>query len=385
MPRILRLVPMAVKMVVRHRGRSLLTIAGVAAAMCLFAAISALSAGVAEATETTAKDATLVVYRENRFCPFTSRLPERYEPRIRAIPGVVDVVPMKVVVSNCRASLDVVTFRGVRPRDFAAADATQFRLLSGSLDDWLRRTDAALVGRVLAERRGLKPGDRFRSSGVTATVAAVFESDQPQDQNVAYVDLEFLQRAPGIDQVGIVTQFQVHVDDPTRMDEVGRAIDTEFAHDEEPTSTHPEKAFVARAASDVMELISFTGWVAMGCLAAVLALVANSIVMSVHDRVRDFAVMQTLGFTQPWVGTLVVLEAALLGSLGGMLGTTLGLGFLSFADVALSNEGLSIGFSVGPSVWVSSLATSILVGVVAGLVPALRAARAPIVESFRAV
>jgi len=385
MPRILRLIPMAVKMVLRHRGRSLLTIAGVAAAMCLFASIRALSAGVAEATETTSKDATLVVYRENRFCPFTSRLPERYEPRIRTIAGVVDVVPMKVVVSNCRASLDVVTFRGVRPRDFVASEATDLRLLSGSFDDWLRRTDAAIVGRVLAERRGLKPGDRFRSSGITATVAAVFESDAAQDQNVAYVDLQFLQRAPGIDQLGIVTQFQVHVDDPARMDEIGRAIDAEFEHDEEPTSTHPEKAFVARAASDVMELIRFTSWVAFGCLAAVLALVANSIVMSVHDRVRDFAVMQTLGFTQPWIGTLVILEAALLGTLGGALGTTVGLGLLAFTDVALSNEGLSIGFSVGPSVWIGSLLTSVLVGVAAGLVPAMRAARAPIVESFRAV
>jgi putative ABC transport system permease protein len=294
-------------------------------------------------------------------------------------------MPMRIVVSNCRASLDVLTFRGVRKEAFVASDTRRLRLLGGSLDDWLLRSDAALVGRTLAERRGLRPGDAFRSSGITATVAAVFESDEPQDANVAYVDLEFLQRAPGVDQLGIVTQFEVHVADAGRLDEVARAIDTEFASDQDPTSTRPEKAFVARVATDVIELVGFAGWVAMGCLAAVLALVANAIVLSVHDRVRDFAVMQTLGFTPLWIGTLVILEASLLGIIGGGLGTAAGLGILSFADLALSNDGLSIGFALGPAVWTSSLAASVLVGVLAGMVPALRAARAPIVESFRAV
>lgn len=382
---LLRLVPLALKGVLRQRGRSLLTVAGVAAAMCLFASIESLRNGVEAATKTQADDTTLIVYRENRFCPFTSSLPERYDRRIAKIPGVTEVMPMKIVVSNCRASLDVVTFRGVRKREFLASDARRLHVVEGTMDDWLRRSDAALVGTTLAGRRGLKPGDRFRSGGVTATVAAVIESDEPQDQNVAYVDLEFLQRAPGVDRLGIVTQFEVHVDDASRLTEVARAIDTEFAHDEEPTATRPDKAFVASVATDVLELVGFAGWVALGCLAAVLALVANAIVLSVHDRVRDFAILQTLGFTPPWVGALVVLEASMLGVIGGLIGTAVGLTVLSFTGFALSNDGLSIGFVIGPSVWIASVGASVLIGVLAGLVPAIRAARIPMVESFRAV
>ena len=383
--RIARLVPLALTLVLRQRLRSLLTVLGVAAAMCLFASIAALRSGVEQATAAERKDVTLVVYRENRFCPFTSRLPERYEPRIERIPGVADVVPMKIVVSNCRASLDVVTFRGVRKRRFAAGEGQELRVVAGSLDDWYRRSDAAIVGRLLADRRGLRPGDRFRSGGITSTVAAVYEADSPQHQNVAYVDLEFLQRAPGIDQVGIVTQFQVTVDDPEQLDAVARAIDAEFASDEEPTATSSEKAFVALAAADVMELVAFTGWVAAGCLAAVLALVANAIVLAVHDRVRDFAVFRTVGFTGPWIGTLVVLEASFLGVVGGIVGAGAGLGFLASTRYALSNDGLSITFDVGPGVWLACVVTSLAVGALAGLVPAIRAARTPIAESFRAV
>ena len=53
------------KQVVRARTRSLLTVAGVATAMFLFAAIQSLQAGMQEATGETAQDAKLVVFREN--------------------------------------------------------------------------------------------------------------------------------------------------------------------------------------------------------------------------------------------------------------------------------------------------------------------------------
>jgi putative ABC transport system permease protein len=381
----LRFVPLVWKTVTRQRIRTLLTVAGVATAMFLFTAIQSLRAGVGEATEETARDSTLVVYRENRFCPFTSRLPEYYEPRMRRIPGVVDVIPMKIVVSNCRASLDVATFRGVRPPEFAAGEGQRLHILDGSLDGWLRRGDAARVGATLAQRRGFRVGDRFESTGITVTVAGIFESDEPQDRNVAYVPLEFLQRAPGIDQVGIVTQFNVRVDDPENLEEIAAAIDAEFEHDEDPTSTRSEKAFVARAAADVMELVAFAGWVALGCVGAVLALVTNAILLSVQDRVRDYAVFQTLGYTGALIAGLVVAEGAVLGLVGGATGVGGAMLLLEWTDFAISNEGLSIGFGLGPAVWGSALAAAAVIGALAGLAPAVRALRMPIVESFRAV
>src|SRR5687768_11185966 len=123
-----RMLPLVVKQVTRRRTRTLLTVLGVAAAMFLFVAIRSLQEGVAAATEETSKDATLVVYRENRFCPFTSRLPERYDAAIRRVAGVTEVTPAMIVVSNCRASLDVITFRGVPAEAFAKGDAAAFRI-----------------------------------------------------------------------------------------------------------------------------------------------------------------------------------------------------------------------------------------------------------------
>ena len=221
--------------------------------------------------------------------------------------------------------------------------------------------------------------------GVTVTVAAVFESDEPQDKNVAYVDLPFLQLSQGGQQLGIVTQFLVRVTDPTQLDAVAERVDAELKTEQDPTTTRSEKAFTARAAGDVMELVRFASWVAIGCAAAVLALVANAIVLSVQDRVRDLAVFETLGYTGRLLAGLVVLESAFLAFTGGALGTGAAVVALQVWSPSLSNEGLSIGFPTGPDVWLVGLAVSAVTGILAGLAPAWRVARLDLVGSFRAV
>lgn len=377
--------PLVVKQIVRRRTRTLLTVLGVATAMFLFAVVQAMQAGVREATEATAKDTTLVVYRQNRFCPATSRLPEHYAERIAKLPGVVNVVPMKIAVTNCRTALDVITFRGVPADDFVAHYAPSLEIVSGSLQAWEARTDAALVGETLAARRGFSVGDQFDAAGIRVVVAGIIRSEEPQDMNVAYVHLPFLQRGTGNRQLGVVTQFNVKTEDPGQLEAVARQIDEAFARDQEPTHTSSEKSFVARAASDVVEIVGFTGYLAWGCLAAVLALVGNAIVLSVQDRIREHAVLQTLGFRGSLIGRLVIAEGMLLAMLGGVLGTALALAALHWGNFSLSAEGLSIHFAATPEVLLVGLAASAALGVAAGLVPAIQASRRPIVSCFRAV
>ena len=381
----LKYVPFIVRQVIRRPTRTILTVGGVAVAMFLFVAVQAMQAGVEQATHTTATDTTLVVYRQNRFCPATSRLPEYYLDRIRAIPGVVSAMPAKIAVTNCGTSLDVITFRGVPPEIFAKEKAANLKILSGSVDQWLARTDAALVGQTLAQRRGFKVGDRFDAVGITVTVAGIIQSDEAQDQNVAYVHLPFLQRATGSRKLGEVTQFNVKVADPAQMDAIAKKIDAEFAKDAEPTQTSPEKAFVAKAAGDVVEMVGFTRWLGWGCLAAVLALVANAIVLSIQDRVREHAVLQTLGYSSGLIARLIVVEGVLLGVGGGLLGTVAAMAVIQWGQFTLSSEGLSIYLPVQASLAVIGLAMSAALGVLAGLVPAWQASRREIVTCFRAV
>jgi putative ABC transport system permease protein len=355
-------------------------------AVFLFAFVESMRDGVRRATEAGAGETTLVVYRKNRFCPFTSQLPQNYEQQIRKLPGVRSVVPMKIVVNNCRASLDVVTFRGVPTEGFLQEHMASADVLAGSLQEWERRGDGALIGSGLAERRGLRVGDRFDAAGVRCYVAGIFDSPRAQDRNVAYVHLAFLQETIARGGTGgIVTQFNVDVDDPRALEETAQRIDDLFQRDQYPTTTRAETAFVARAAHDVIALVRFASWVGWAALAAVFALVANAIVLSVRDRVRDHAVLQTLGFTGAYIAFLVVLEALLLGITGGVIGAALAYTAIRVANLNFTMEGVSIDVIGDQRIALLGVGLAATLGLIAGSVPAWMAARRQIAQSFRAV
>lgn len=380
----MRYLPYILRQLIRNRVRSLLTLAGIATAMFLFTAVLAMQRGVESVTRATAADTTLVVYRKDRFCPATSSLPQDYAPRIARIEGVVSVLPVQIVVTNCRTSLDVVTFRGVPREAFLADRGEGLMVVSGSSEEWLRRTDASLVGQSLAARRGLRPGMTFDAAGITTYVAGIIRSDDPQDQNAAYAALEFVQRA-GRDRTGLVTQFNVKVSDPSRLDAVASAIDEMFRTASEPTSTSTEKAFIGRVADDVIELVGFAGWLGIGCLAAVMALIANAIVLSVQSRIAEHAVLQTLGYGSRLIASLIVAEGALLALAGGTIGAAAAVGVSAYGQFALSVEGQSIPIVAGPSLLATGVGLCAAIGIVAGLVPAWQASRRPIAACFRAV
>lgn len=372
------------KYIVRHRGRSLLTLGGVATAMFLFFAVQAMQQGVREATVRNANDTKLVVYRQDRYCPFTSNLPQHYASQIAKIPGVKSVVPIKVVVSNCRTGLDVVTFRGIPPDSFDQTAFGHVHLVDGSVESWKRRSDAALLGERVATRKGLKVGDRVEIGGITIYVAGIMRTSEPQDQNVGYTHLDFTQRA-GNDKSGIVTQFNVTVAEPSQLEATAKTIDDEFRTAQEPTTTWSEKNFVARATSDILEIVNFTGWLGWGCLVGVFALVFNAIVLSVQDRIKDLAIMQTLGYTNGLVAALIIAESMIISLAGGFLGVLAGIVVTAWGRFSLSVEGLSINIHAGWTTVFFGLFLAAVTGILAGLVPAWQASRREIASCFRAV
>lgn len=379
-----RYVPFVLRHVVRYRLRSLLTIGGIAMAMFLFVGVRALQQGVREATVSTGSENTLVVYRENRYCPFSSKLPQDYARRIAQIPGVEQVVPVQIMVGNCRASLDVITFRGIPREQLEQAALRGVTLTAGSVADWQRRTDSALIGHRVAKRRGLSVGDRLEIAGVTIAVAGIFKSPKPQDQEAAFVHLPFLQRSSGLG-LGTVTQFNVSVQDPTQLDAVAAQIDEAFAAAQEPTSTWNEKAFAARAVADIVELAGFASWLGWGALAAVFALVINAIILSVQDRIRDHAILQTLGYRGELIARLIIAESAILAVAGGLVGIGAAAGTLHWGKFAMSVEGLSVQANIASETVGLGLATCLVLGIVAGLFPAWQAGRREIAGCFRAV
>jgi putative ABC transport system permease protein len=374
---------LSLRMLLRSRVRASLAVAGIAVAVFILCAERAVHSGVSEATAANARDTRLVVYRANRFCPFTSHLPERYADEVASMPGVRSAVPMQIVVSSCYASLDVVVFRGVPLADAERTIASRLRFVEGTLADFLARDDAALVGSGLAARRGLSVGDRLQAAGITVTIAAIVDADGPQDRNSCLVHLPFLQAASGGVQGGTVTQLEVEVDDPAKLREVASAIDAYFATDRAPTTTRPEKAFVARAAADLVAIADFAGFLGIGALLAIFALVANAIVLSLEHRARELAMLQSIGFTGKVLAWGVVVESSALALVGGVLGAGAATLVLALGRFSLGAEGVLVEFRPSATIALASVALALVVGVAAGLVPAISAARRTIIEGLR--
>ncbi len=381
--RLLRIAHASLRMLSRTPVRAVLSVLGIAVAVFLLCSERALQQGVRDATEANERDTRLIVYRANRFCPFTSRLPERYTADILGIPGVRSAVPMQIAVSNCRTSLDVVVFRGVRAADAERVLAPRLRFRDGSMAAFLGRSDGALVGSALAQRRGLAVGDRFASAGITVTVTGIVEAEGAQDRNACFVQLPFLQSSLGGVQGGEVTQFEVEAMDPRQLAQVAAAIDARFAADAAPTSTRAEKAFVARAAEDLVTIARFAGLLALAALAAIFALVANAIVLSLEGRTREIAILQSIGFSAGLVAWSVVVEGLALAVAGSMLGAAAAALVLTLGDFTMGAEGVLVECRPSLATTLGASAAAIAVGLAASALPAVSAARRSIVEGLR--
>ena len=365
----------------RHGTRTLLTVTGTAVAMFVFCFVGSVQKGLRRLTTGTDADRSLIVFQENRFCPTTSRLPEDYAQKIRDVPGVRDVMPIQVWTNNCRASLDIVVFNGADPAQIQRTRPIQ--LTSGNWQQFSSQRDAAIIGRNVAQRRGLKTGDLFSIGEISVEVTGIFESNVPSEENLIYTSLAFLQYTRGLNAAGMVTQHEVLLTEDADPDRVATEIDAMLKAGSVSTKTRRKGAFQASTLSDLVDLIGFAHWLGYACVGLVLSLVATTTVMSVQDRIKEYAVLQTIGVRPMRAMRLVLAESTLLCLIGGFIGTAIALLALGFGGYAIGAEGATIAFR--PSLWLamSGAIVSLGVGIVAGIAPALQAATVPIVDALK--
>jgi putative ABC transport system permease protein len=106
--------------------------------------------------------------------------------------------------------------------------------------------------------------------------------------------------------------------------------------------------------------------------------IANIMLASVVERVREFGTRMALGATTGGVFAHVLTEALLVTLMGGLLG--LGLGTALTGTVA---KIMALPAYVSPTIAMLSITTSIVVGLIAGMYPAIRASRLSPVEALR--
>ena len=120
--------------------------------------------------------------------------------------------------------------------------------------------------------------------------------------------------------------------------------------------------------------------------------ITNTMIMSIYERTKEIGIMKVLGCLLRDIRKLFLLESALIGFMGGIIG----IGFSYLASTLMNNAGISflnIGWysSVGPSkisiipIWLAlaAIAFASFVGIISGFYPALRAMRLSPLEAIR--
>ena len=127
-------------------------------------------------------------------------------------------------------------------------------------------------------------------------------------------------------------------------------------------------------------------------LVMVVLSVANSINMSVHERIGEFGTMMALGDRGSKVFRLVVTESALLGSIGAALGVALGVALaLGISAVGIpmppppnGNLGYTASIRIVPSVLAMAFGVGFAATTLAALLPAFRVSRTAVADALRA-
>jgi putative ABC transport system permease protein len=182
-----------------------------------------------------------------------------------------------------------------------------------------------------AARLGLKAGDNMpvltqapsRRDGSKLWpfhVLGVVENPPWARGGLTLANFDYLEQTRPLAQVGHVGQFNVLLKNPDRVAAFAQQVDETFANSANPTWTTSEKAMARDGTSYMFNIPLVTQGVSAAGLFMILFLIANAIAQSVRERVAEFAVLKTLGFSNTGVMTLVFAEAAAPCLLGAACG-----------------------------------------------------------------
>jgi len=110
--------------------------------------------------------------------------------------------------------------------------------------------------------------------------------------------------------------------------------------------------------------------------------VVNTMMSSVHQRVKDIGIMKAVGASRLQIVTMFLYEALVVGLMGGILGYIAGT-FLSYVIGPLIYEDLAVSYVL--QYFLPALALAILVAVMASVYPAFRASKVSVADSLRSL
>ncbi len=385
--------PLVFRNALRNRRRSALTIASVAVSLCLLGVLLALYRSLFYGGDTTPGQAVRLVVHHK--IALTQDLPVAYEGKIVQIPNVRAVTRLRWFGGTYKDARDPKNQFG----QFAIEPQTlfdvypEFRITESEKQAFLSQKTACLASRALATKLHWNLGERITlvgtllPAGLDLTLAGIF--DDSTGNAVLYFNSAYLRDSfpAGDSHRDMVQQFYVEADSKDAVSDVARQIDNLFADSPYPTKSEPEQAFFLSFVSFLGNLKLFLAAICGAVTFTVLLVSANMLSMSVRERTREVGILKTLGFSSGEILGMVVGEASLIASAGGLLGCGLASGLCAAIAAAMKNApgfvSVIKGLSLSPLTAVLTLSIALVIGVASSVVPGLNAARISILDALR--
>lgn len=318
----------------------------------------------------------------------TNLLPISYRDKIRTIPGVTHVVPFNWfngVYKDNKPENFFARF-GVDPNEFFDV-YTELKIPSDQLETWKKDRAGCVADESLAKKYGWKVGDRIVIQGdiypirLELTLRGIFKSDPAN--NSLYFNWKYVEEGVSFakDHAGL---FGVMVDSPQDVGKVSKGIDDTFANAPEPTKTETEKQFGLDFIAQLGNVKAFILIISLAAVFTILLVAGNTMAMSIRERIREVAVLKTLGFRREMILGLFVGEAVAIAALAGVIGTLFAALLLSLASHA-PQVGNLFNFALHEWRYTAPLScgVAILAGLLSSAIPAYLASRTGIVEGLR--
>jgi putative ABC transport system permease protein len=372
----------------RHKLRTFLTVLGVAIAILAFGllrtVIDAWYAGVAasSASRLVARNAVSLVFP----------LPLSYKEKIRQIEGVKGVsygtwfggiyIDEKNFFANY--AMEPKTYLAMFPEIITPPE---------QMAAFLRDRKGAVAGRKLVERFGWKIGDIITLKGTIFpgnwdfVLRGIYRGrDNTVDETAFFFHWHYLNEAlkkagrSWTDQVG---WYLIEIKDPHMAADVSLRIDKTFKNSLAETLTETEKAFqlsfisMSEAIVVAIQLVSFV------IIFIIMAVVANTMAMTARERIGEYAIFKTLGFSGMHISGLIFGESMCITMLGAALGI-----IFTFPAAGIFGKELSQFFpifNVDRETIYMDIVAALIVASVAALFPAWRAVHIRIADGLRRI